>query len=342
MTTLACAQAATHPYFYTGLNYGSEAEFNPMNVILNDGYDILQVPGVDRHIFRFNYGGAFGNVFRAITDPWPSIKKDGVRTFLTEEIFPLSMPPVGGQWFPNYTQHLIGGGMVFARLREWYTQHGSSSPFWMTIGTVEVARWLNETMENGTWRGPGTDPIADLMVFDIAGPILYSHEGVRRFFSEQLNLTSWEGQPSVSLSGHELENSNTSYSLKARVPYTAHWLLFYYMGENPLGGLSYRTDGRDAFSLSVGGAVASLNVINATTNLKAVTLKRSAGFFWDRNNSLMASVVYGAAGNRLLVNLYPGVVRASSWQPGLWARLPSAGPLQVGLASRWTPGIATR
>ena len=60
-------------YFYTGKKYGNESQFNPINVVLNDGFAILQIPGADRHIFRFDYDGSFRNVAHAILHPFPDI-----------------------------------------------------------------------------------------------------------------------------------------------------------------------------------------------------------------------------------------------------------------------------
>ena len=49
----------------------------------------------------------------------------GWKTFLKSEIlFSLK----NGQWLPNYTLHLLGGGMEYARLADYYTYHGLKYP----------------------------------------------------------------------------------------------------------------------------------------------------------------------------------------------------------------------
>ena len=45
-------------YYYSGKTYGSEAMFNPINVILNNGYDIIQLGNKPRTIFDFPYSHA--------------------------------------------------------------------------------------------------------------------------------------------------------------------------------------------------------------------------------------------------------------------------------------------
>jgi len=37
----------TQYFFYHALPYGSQATYNPMNVIINGGYGILQIPNYD-------------------------------------------------------------------------------------------------------------------------------------------------------------------------------------------------------------------------------------------------------------------------------------------------------
>jgi hypothetical protein len=281
-------------------------------------------------------------VVTALKDPVPSITSYGVRKFATHELFPASRPPDGGQWFPNYTQHLIGGGMNFARLREWYELHDAPAPLLQSIVVYGAAHLLNETVENGTWRGPGTDPIADLYVFDIGGWLLFSSGAVQRFFGTELNLTSWPGQPGLSVPDYELHNVFMSYVARWRIPATERWHLLYYFGETPLAGLSFRSAGGDGISVGAGGAVTDLVVLDSATNRKGIRLTRVTGIFWDRNNSLMASVIYGVKPNKLLINVYPSVLHIGAWHPGLWARVPSAGGLQFGLSAPWSVGVATR
>ncbi len=87
---LAVAPPAKPRYFYQGLDYGSQALFGPLWVFVNRGYDVLQDHVAGRNIFTFDYRTNLGNVARNIANPFPAIAADGWKTFLTEEIFPLT------------------------------------------------------------------------------------------------------------------------------------------------------------------------------------------------------------------------------------------------------------
>jgi len=106
-------------YYYTGKTYGSEAMFNPVNVILNNGYDIIQLGNKPRTIFDFPYSHATENVWNSITHPGKTISAYGVKRFITNELFPLELNVNGAQWVPNYSVHFIGGGMTYRMLIDW-------------------------------------------------------------------------------------------------------------------------------------------------------------------------------------------------------------------------------
>ncbi|MEP6762778.1 MAG: hypothetical protein ABJB66_00640 [Gemmatimonadaceae bacterium] len=330
---------SAHTFFYFGKDYGSESQYNPLTVVLNDGFDILQISGSDNRVFKFDYVGSFTNVARALSHPFHDIREFGTSKFLTHEIFPLSGAPDGGQWEPNYTEHLIGGGMQVARTKEWYIAHEYKHPLIWTSVTVAASRFLNETMENGTWRGPGTDPIADLYVFDLGGALLFTNERVEKFFSHTLNLTSWSGQPSIDPADGRLFDVYTSWSFKVKLPYVKRVSFFGYNGENPLAGLSYRTEKGDAFSAGYGATVTDLVVVDSINNRKGVHVRPSAGFFWDRNGSLMVSAVYAERPYHLSVNIYPHVIHIGRLSPGFWMQLPTEGGVRLGLAGTLLPGL---
>lgn len=55
-------------YFYTGKNYGSEATFNPISVIINGGFDIFQVQR-NRDLSTVPFSAGLNNLIRNIKDP---------------------------------------------------------------------------------------------------------------------------------------------------------------------------------------------------------------------------------------------------------------------------------
>ena len=44
-----------HQYFYHGITYGSQAEYNPISYIINGGFDILQTENQSRNLSAIKY-----------------------------------------------------------------------------------------------------------------------------------------------------------------------------------------------------------------------------------------------------------------------------------------------
>src|SRR3954469_16156945 len=98
--------------FYHGLTYGSEAQFNPMTEVLNEGFDMLRIENAERRLGYLHYEQAATNVWRSVTHPDGAIRHyGGVWEMASREILPLSLRPAHGQWLPNYTVHLLGSSM---------------------------------------------------------------------------------------------------------------------------------------------------------------------------------------------------------------------------------------
>jgi hypothetical protein len=187
------------------------------------------------------------------------------------------------------------------------------------------------------------DVVADFYVFDVGGVLLFSSPAVRRFFRQRLNLASWSLQPAVALPEGTLENTGQYFSMRWKVPATERWHLFYYFGMNHLFGASYRrADGR-ALSLGAGMHARKLVTVDPALHRKTAELAATAGLFYDRHNSLLASLVYSAAHEtRWNLNVYPGLLRVGAFSPGLWAQVDRDGRVLAGFSTRWTPGLAFR
>jgi len=99
-------------YFYTNKDYGSEALFNPLTLLLNGGYDITQLQSVSNKIENPYFNRMLKNVLGNLGDPFPRIRKYGTWKFFRQELLPLGIGADNMQWAPNYQQHLIGCGML--------------------------------------------------------------------------------------------------------------------------------------------------------------------------------------------------------------------------------------
>ncbi|MFA6541420.1 MAG: hypothetical protein WCT99_07440 [Bacteroidota bacterium] len=335
------AVAQDSSYFYKGRSFGSEAMYNPVSVILNSGFDMVQVDRPrDLRMLAFHSG--LENVRRNIADPFGPISRYGVGNFMKDQVIPLGLSKRDGQWWPNYTLHLIGGGMTFVALSEWYQYYHYEYPKLFAAGTKILYHVINETVENDRYVGDNVDPIADMYLFDLGGVLLFSSDNVKRFFSETMNLADWSLQPSFSLRNLHLENNGQFFSVKWKFPFSERWHLFYFFGTNGVGGLSYKYADGSAFSVGVGLAAAKLIVLNNRTNKQTLDLVWNIGFFYDVQNSLLTSLSISKKTDYAVdLNIYPGIITLGDFSPGTWLALNRNGTMIIGLTAAWSPaGIA--
>jgi hypothetical protein len=338
MPSGACSQ--NEPLFYHGRDYGSDALYNPISVILNGSYDIIQHENRSREVFTLAYGTGTTNVLKNLGSPFAGINSYGWWEFLSREVLPLNFTVEGGQWWPNYTLHLVGGGMTYVATREWYEAHGFSSPWAWSLGTMAAYHMLNEIVENGRYQGVNVDPIADIWFFDGAGILLFCNDDVARFFSRTLNLTDWSLQPTFALNNGTLQNNGQYFSMKWKLPWSEDLSLFHYFGLRGLFGLSRRFENGEAISVGAGVRAVSLKLLDPSTYLLTAVLKWEAGVFYDRNNSLLASLLFGGSeDNPVTVNIYPGILRIADVSPGVWASYSEEFGFAAGITTVWVPGV---
>ncbi len=338
----ASADDAAGPYFYTGADYGTQALYNPLWVMVNRGFDVLQIRAGNRSIVDFDYGLNGRNVAKNIIDPFPAISHRGWGTFFKQEIFPLSWTPETARWVPNYTLHLLGGGMTFTALREWYEAHGVPLPAVFSATTIMASAFLNETLENKGVVGDNSDCIADIYFFDLGGILLFSFDGVNRFFSHELVLADWSLQPAFTFPHGDLHNQGNYFAAKWALPFYTRLKLFSWFGMATMGGLSYQLDSE--YSLSVAAGARSTRLINssATSVLNNVDWAPSAALFLDRRNSPLAMVqVSNIQDYFLAVNVYPGVIPLKNPGIGMFGVTDKSGHVIAGIVSTWTLGLGT-
>ena len=333
-------------YFYTGKNFGSESLINPGSLIINAGFDILQSATHSRQVGTINFGTGARNVYNNLSDPFTQIDKFGWHRFLEQEVFPTSFHLEKAQWFPNYTLHLIGGGVDGRMMEEWYRFH--DIPYSSLFAGITVAAYhiINESIENDRYIGPNVDPIADIYLFDIGGAVLFSSDAVAEFFGRTLHVTAWGGQPAWNPKFNTLENHGQNYVLKYKLPFMQSTSLFYHFGDNGLFGLSFLRPNGESFSFAAGATQKQLRTVDVTNGARTVTVTLGwmAGIFYDRENSLLASVI---ASNRIneniRLNLYPGVVYLWGFSPGLFAAVGNRHQIIAGFSVQYSPiGLAYR
>ncbi|MGE5432159.1 MAG: hypothetical protein ACM3QX_13845 [Syntrophomonadaceae bacterium] len=323
-------------YFYTGKDYGSEALFNPFTLFVNGGFDVTQLQSVSNRIAGHKYAQMTNNVVQNLfVHPFESIDKYGWKKFLTTEFLPLSYKVEELQWIPNYQQHLIGGGMLYSAMKEWYELHNVPVPWLMSSLTVMGQHFFNEVMETGPYEGYSVDEISDIYIFDLGGILLFSFDNVNEFFSKTLNLSDWSLQASVALPNGRV-NAGQYFSMKWKFPFSEDYSLFYRYGMGALFGISKKVDPED--NLSVGFGFKSKHLVDASNTIRQRTIETSwhAGVFYDRNNSLLASVVLsGVREYFCMIDIYPGIIKYRNFSPGIWSIIGRNGELTLGFSTRY-------
>jgi hypothetical protein len=95
-------------YFYHGLTYGSEAMVQPLRMIINSGYGIMQLDNRSHALGR-RLPPRLAHARPQFIRSRPSSKKVGR---LLKEVVPFSTNTAEARHWPNYTQH-HGGGMSY-------------------------------------------------------------------------------------------------------------------------------------------------------------------------------------------------------------------------------------
>jgi hypothetical protein len=339
----ASADDSTGYYFYKGYDYGTQANYNPGNVIINGGYGIWQVwpNSMNRQVVATPYRQWWRNTWRNIRNPFATIERFGLKRFLETEIYPSSLKINDSPCVPNYFLHGIGAGMHYRETAEWFQWHGFAHPRAWSFASMYAYHLLSEVVENNGSTALSVDPVADLYIFDPLGIALFSSDRVCRFFSEKLELSEWSLQPAYNARTGNLENMGQFYIIRWPLVHDKRWSLLVHGGLHGMAGLSRRfPDGR-SYSLAGGLVVEDLRTADqgGPGLAKTATTTWTAGFFYDRNNSLLLSLTGSVIPhNRLRLNVYPGLLRLGKLSPGLF--LCDTGEWAFGLSLRWCPVMA--
>jgi hypothetical protein len=74
-------------YFYTNKDYGSEALFNPLTLLINGGYNITQLQSVSNKIENPYFNRMLKNVLGNLGDPFSRIRIYGTWKFKAGGLF---------------------------------------------------------------------------------------------------------------------------------------------------------------------------------------------------------------------------------------------------------------
>jgi hypothetical protein len=344
LVTLGFAQ--NHPtrerelFFYHRLKYGSDGLIHPIRLILNGGYGILQMDNRGNSIVEIEYANGFDNVWWNLTNPIQSIEEVGWNNFIQTQIIPISFDSKEAYYWPNYTLHTIGGGMSFRMMDEWFYTHRFPYPKIHALATLMAYHLLNESVESNDFVGYDPDPIADVLIFNPLGVLLFWHDGVSRFFSHTLNMADWSYQVSYDPFKQSIENVGQNFVMKFWLTKSERLGLFYHFGTHGELGLSFKKNDGQCFSFGAGLVANKLENLSNRADLRELTaaLVLTAGVFYDRNNSLLASLIYSYTQDfKLRMNVYPGLVKIKNFSPGFYWSLNQRNQLSLGITVRFLP-----
>jgi hypothetical protein len=324
---------------YQRLPYGSQAYFSPVTVLLNKGFDHFQAKNARRDVWRFPYDRAFRNgVFDAIVNPGRAIEfYPGWNRWLRNEVLPLTYTTEEARWVVNYTEHLLAGGMTYRALDEWFRVRDVPAPALWAALTTFGAGMLNEAVENPDVASASASSVADLLVFDLGGILLFNWDPLVRFFGGTLQGADWSYLATFTAPNGELRNSGQYYILKVPMPWT-RTRLFLRGGMGVQAGASRRVRGEHSVTLALGADTEVRNV-DPVTRDESIRVKFGGGLYWDRRNSLMASINFSPNADAVKVNVYPGVLPGPGRTLGTWVALTREGHLMGGIVSTRALGL---
>jgi hypothetical protein len=311
--------------FYVDRPYGSDAQFNPLTVLINEGWDMLRLVD-EREVFNRPYRDSWRGLWKSVSSPAATVKSYGTWRWLRNEVFPLTFGGRGGQWEPNYHLHHFASGMTYVRTAEWYEQHSVPHPRIASAVTLMTGHVINEVIENIGHYGYNEDGMTDLLIFDPAGILLWNTDWMQRTFSGRIEMTNWYGQPVLSNPDNRLENTFSMFMLRTPLPRADDWKFITTGGNAFLAGISRRIGSEYWLSFTAGAIPTGVPVIDDKTNTRTVTLAPNGAVFLDRNGSLLASFI-GKSGitNGMTLNVYPGVIGSGRWTPGFYVQEANGG-----------------
>jgi len=309
-------------YFYKPTQtLGSDATFSPFSLLLNGSFDAMRIGGKRAHdLSSYDWGTDFRNVWNNVTNPIESARAYGWENFRRQELFNFSFNRSELQFIPNVADHVIGYGMQYVKVTEWYDYHGYPLPPVWGITTSLVYQYVNEMIQNGGLMFTNVDCVADYDIFNVLGYVLFSFDGVKRFFSKTLQLNDWSLQPLYVPRNYHVENVGQQFMMRYTLPFAENYAPFICWGVNSVVGMSYKYDDANRISVGVGQAVAG-TTLNCRGEFRSNTpnLDGAIGIFWDNDGSLLAGLyLTGRSSLNAQLNVYPGLVEFHGIRPGCY------------------------
>jgi hypothetical protein len=315
--------------FYHGQDEGSESQFGALSVLVNVGYSTAgKASGFQIYSpFDLDYGSSLRELagdyvhVREIPRGYGSYARWAIQEFV---------PFMGIASVPNYGLHILGEGMLSRKLTEYNVAQGMSAGWarFAAIATVVAAQQLNELLESKSV--PVGDSIADTLVNNTVGILLFSNDRFARLFSnDHLHMYFWPGQPLLDVRDGAIYNNSESYLFRVTLGGWTRAKLNFLGGIPSIGlGISYPIGGEDALGGLIvtqgplvpehpyvhGPQLPRFSYVTPTPTTGSVSTadadQIAARFTWDRGGSLLATLEIGLPVRpNVVANIYPGLVR---------------------------------
>jgi hypothetical protein len=161
--------------------------------------------------------------------------------------------------------------------------------------------------------------------------ILFAWDPFARFAAQDLRMTIWPYQPIYDFSSGEFTNAGENFVIRPSIPGLGEHRPFLYWGPTTLLGASHPMNTGGRISWGLGAAVVRASREDLQTRF-------SGGFFYDRDDSLLLSVIFnGTGGLTTRVNLYPGLIAPGKWSPGFYFGFSEGGTVTLGISLRFIP-----
>ena len=145
-----------------------------------------------------------------------------------------------------------------------------------------------------------------------------------------------------SLPNYFLHNHGQHYSIKIKLPHISKIKFFSYIGLESFYGASFKLNNQNSLSIGAGLAASRLVKYADNPNQNTILTRKGIGVFYDKNNSLLASLVLSDVVDYFIhVNIYPGVVKFGNFSPGFWTVISRKGQMAFGIATTYTLGFGT-
>ncbi len=338
--TMESAAKVDYRFYDPDLGYGSEATINPMSVLLNRGFSNLFYTGIERRPHKMDWGAGLSTVFSAIFHPSePVQRRGGWKRWFDDEFVPGVGSVWSWGWSANYVGHVLGGGITHRYMTEWFDHQGVPHAG-LAAGTFLMATMIvNEVVEQRGSTLPNAGTFADMVFFEPLGMLLFSSGGVTRFFSEKLTTKDWSPQAAITFPDGRIVNNSQTIAYKIPLPKTDRFELLFMVGFGSQSGISYALPDDYAISAAIGFAT-KRRIVHPVTGEESIEPALAAGMYFDRHDSLIASLMYSrGAFSWLQANVYPGVLPGRLNKMGAWATINEGNQVSFGLSAYPTLGM---